>query len=393
MFANKKLLVLTLVLLVNALSYGIIIPLLYPYATRFGINPIGLSFLFASFSLAQFIATPILGRLSDKYGRKPVLLLCLLGSSLSLALFASAQSALVLFIARIIDGATGGNNSVAQAMIADETTGKDRAAGFGLLGAAFGFGFFVGPALGGLLSKISLTAPFWFAAALALSGAIAGQLILTETLKDKGTQKQHKPIFNFTNMIHALLSPTTGVVLALTLITAIGLNTFVLGFQTFTVDVLKMNALQIGLLYSTFGLISIIMQAGGIPLLVRKVASKKKLLLVSLTLSMIGLLLISITRSPYPFIAMMTFFAVVSAPLMPVIGALLSERTKAEDQGGMLGINQSYLSLGQIIGPLLAGYVALYSVPGVFVVAAALYALAVVIGKWLFVPVTHKIDL
>src|SRR5690554_3049766 len=107
---RKNLIVVGLVMLVNALSYATIIPLLYPYANRFGISATELSFLFASFSVAQFIATPIIGRLSDRYGRKPLLLLSLLGTSFSLALFASAGSALMLFIARILDGITGGNN-------------------------------------------------------------------------------------------------------------------------------------------------------------------------------------------------------------------------------------------------------------------------------------------
>lgn len=393
MFKNKRLLILTLVLLVNALSYGTIIPLLYPYATKFGIDPIGLSLLFASFSLAQFIATPIIGRMSDKYGRKPLLLICLLGTSVSLALFASAQSALMLFVARILDGITGGNNSVAQAMIADETSGKDRAAGFGLLGAAFGFGFFIGPALGGLLSRISLTAPFWFAAILALVGTLLGQLVLKETLKVKTTATQRQPIFNMSAMWKAIFAPHTGIILGISLVTAIALNTFILGFQTFTVDVLAMSAWQIGFLYSSFGFISIIMQAGGIPLILKKFPSKQKLLVMSLTLSAIGLVLIGFSRSVYPFLAMMTLFAIVGAPLMPVVGALLSERTKAEDQGGMMGINQSYVSLGQIVGPLLAGLVGMYTVPGIFMVAAGLYLVAILGSKWLFVPVKEKIDI
>ncbi|HEX7017676.1 MAG TPA: MFS transporter, partial [Patescibacteria group bacterium] len=117
MFKNPTLLMLALVMLVNALSYGTIIPLLYPYASRFGINAFSLSLLFISYSLFQFIATPIIGRLSDKYGRKPLLLLSLGGTSLSLALFASATTVPMLFIARIMDGITGGNMSVAQAVI------------------------------------------------------------------------------------------------------------------------------------------------------------------------------------------------------------------------------------------------------------------------------------
>lgn len=182
---NTVLILLAVVMLVNALSYGTIIPLLYPYAARFGIGPLELGVLFASFSVAQFIATPIIGRLSDKYGRKPLLLMSLFGTSLSLGLFAIAWSAPVLFIARILDGITGGNITVAQAIIADTYPPEERSKGFGILGAAFGFGFLFGPALGGVLSAINITAPFWFAAGLAAVSSLIGYFILPETLSDK----------------------------------------------------------------------------------------------------------------------------------------------------------------------------------------------------------------
>src|SRR5258708_2905865 len=180
-FKNKTLMILMFIMLINALAYGTIIPLLYPYSQRFGIGPAGLGILFASFSLAQFLATPVLGRLSDKYGRKPILLICLLGTSVSLALFASATSIPMLFFARIIDGVTGGNISVAQAVIADSTSGEERAKSFAMLGASFGVGFTFGPALGGLVGSFGLAAPFWLASVLALAGTFLVFIILIQT--------------------------------------------------------------------------------------------------------------------------------------------------------------------------------------------------------------------
>ena len=255
---NATLLILVVVMLINSISYGIIIPLLYPYAERFGIDPFGLSILFAAFSLAQFLATPIIGRLSDRFGRKPLLLFCLFGTGLSLALFAVSTSFWMLLVARVLDGITGGNNSVAQAVVADTTEGPERAKGFGMLGAAMGAGFLIGPALGGVLSGISLTAPFWFASILAIAGTVAGYFMLQETLPATAKNRvEHEPLFNFHHIYQALFTPVVGLVLLISFIATIGGNMFFIGFQSFTVDVLALNPTQTGLLFALFGLVSI----------------------------------------------------------------------------------------------------------------------------------------
>lgn len=393
MKTNKTILILMMIMLVNALSYGTIIPLLYPYASRFGINPLGLSALFASFSLAQLLATPVIGRLSDKYGRKPLLLVCLGGTSLSLALFASATSAPMLFVARILDGITGGNISVAQAVIADSTDEKDRAQAFGLLGAAFGFGFLIGPALGGILSTISLSAPFWFASSLALVGTIAGIFLLKETLKEKQRQSPKQAFFSIHTILESFKNKLTGATLLVSFIFAIALNAWVIGFQTFSNDGLHLSARDIGLMFATFGLISIIMQAFGIRILMKRFAHKKTILVGSLILSIITVLPLYLIHSFIPFFTMVLFYGIASSPINPVITGLLSERTKSEDQGAILGINQSIVSLGQIIGPLLAGAIATQSINLVFLVSALIMVAALVSTKRLYVPTVGKVDL
>lgn len=391
---NPTIIILMVIMLINALSYGIIIPLLYPYASEFGIDARGLSFLFASFSLAQLIATPIIGRLSDKYGRKPLLLLCLGGTALSLALFASAQSILMLFIARILDGVTGGNISVAQAVIADSTEGKERANAFGLLGAAFGFGFLFGPALGGILSEISLSAPFWFASVLAMAGTFAGMFMMSETLKPGQRQPSKQSFFSVHTIWEALRNPLTGIVLIISLIFTTALNTWIIGFQSFSNDILELSARNIGLMFATFGFISIIMQAWGIRVLMAKIESKKTILIGSILLSILVTAPLFWVSTFTPFFNFVLFFGIVSSPMNPIITALISERTKAEDQGGILGINQSIVSLGQIIGPLLAGAVAFYySVNLVFLVAAGIMAIALFSTRWLYVDATKPVDL
>lgn len=391
---TPTLLILMMVMVVNALAYGIIIPLLYPYAERFGINPVGLGWLFASFSLAQLISTPIIGRLSDKYGRKPLLLFCLLGTSLSLALFASAQSIVVLFLARMIDGVTGGNNSVAQAIIADSTKGADRAKAFGFVGAAFGFGFLFGPALGGLLSQFGLTVPFWFAAGLGLLGTILGAIFLPETLKKADAREaKRESLFTANSLKVAFFSGPSALVLWLSLVVSIALNVFILGFQTFTVDILAMNSRDVGLLFAAFGLVSMLMQVGGIKYLLAFLKSKKVALSLTLALCALVMVVVSTTRTPLSFGLVLFFFMAASAPHFPMISALLSERTHHEDQGGILGLNQAVVSLGQIVGPLLAGLITTRSVPLVFVVAGVLYALGTLVTLPMYSPVKRKADL
>lgn len=373
---NKNLLVLAIVMVVNALSYGTIIPLLYPFASRFGVDAFKLSLLFASFSLAQFIATPVIGRLSDVYGRKNLLLFSLLGTSLSLFLFGSAKSIVWLFIARILDGITGGNISVAQAAIADVTDEKKRASIFGLLGAVFGLGFVAGPALGGILSRFGLSVPFYFASVLALIGVIIGIFLFKETNLNRETKPKSGHLINFKTLIGAFSSPAVGAVLAVSLVSMISANAMIIGFQSFTVDILKLDSFGIGMLFTLFGVITIVMQGFGIKFLTAKISSKRRLIGLSLLFSGIFLVSVATSFNQLTFTILVLIYGVFNSPLNPLAVAMISERTKTEDQGGMLGLNQAYASLAQIIGPLLAGLIAGYSARSVFVFAGFLLLLA-----------------
>jgi multidrug resistance protein len=389
---QRNLVIVMLIMLVNALAYGILIPLLYPYASRFGLNPFGLGMLITGFSIAQFIATPILGRLSDKFGRKPVLLFCLFGTSLSLALFALANSIPMLFLARIVDGITGGNISVAQAVIADSTTGKDRAKAFGFLGASFGFGFLFGPAIAGILSKINLTLPFWCAAVLALAGTILGMVIMKETLPKNKRQASNKPLFDFKALFGALFLPATGIILFLTLLAATAANAFVVGIQSSMNDVYKLTTLQNGLVLSAIGVISIVMQMVGLPILLKRIPHKKWIISASFGLCAVAMTGLALMGALPFFFASLFLLAIVMAPITPVLTALISERTKAEDQGIILGINASYTSIGQIIGPLLAAVASTRSLGLTFWVAMAVMVLGAVASVGLYKKPAKLVD-
>ena len=179
---TRPLLVIFLTIFVNLVGFGIIIPLLPFYAETFGASPLVVGLLFAVFSLCQLVAAPILGDLSDRYGRRPILILSLIGTVVSFVMLALAQSLTMLFIARIVDGLSGGNISTARAYVADVTEPKDRSRAFGLIGAAFGLGFILGPGISALLAPISYTAPIWAAAGITLVATAMAFFWLPETV-------------------------------------------------------------------------------------------------------------------------------------------------------------------------------------------------------------------
>src|SRR3989338_2549905 len=185
---NRNLLIIALIAVVNALGYGIIIPVLYSYSLKYGLSDFQNGLLFSLLSICQFISTPIIGRMSDKYGRRPLLIISILGTAISFFIMAFAPSAIFLFLARALDGITAGNIPVAYAIISDTTEPKDRAKGFGIICAAFGFGFTFGPAIAALPLHWGSAAPFLIAAAIAIIAVILTAVLLPETNKHIGRE-------------------------------------------------------------------------------------------------------------------------------------------------------------------------------------------------------------
>src|SRR3989344_2424341 len=181
MLKNRNVLIVSLIAVVNALGYGIIIPILYSYSQKYGFSDFQKGLLFSAVFVAQFISTPVIGRMSDKYGRRPLLIISLAGTALSFLMMAFAPSALFLFLARILDGITAGNLPVAQAVISDSTDVKNRAKGFGIMGASFGLGFVFGPAISALTHPYGDSIPFLIAAGITFISVILTALLLPET--------------------------------------------------------------------------------------------------------------------------------------------------------------------------------------------------------------------
>ncbi|MFD1255679.1 MFS transporter [Mucilaginibacter terrae] len=409
MKGDKNLWVLVFICVINSMGFGIIVPLLYDYGKKFGLNGQTIGILTASFSVAQFFATPLLGALSDKWGRKPLLAISLAGTCASFLLFATAQSLVMLFVARILDGITGGNISVAQAMVSDTSTPENRAKRFGILGSAFGFGFVLGPAMGGLLSKLGMQVPFYFAAGIALVGALCATFVLKETRgsSESGVQspeldgkevkgeklkvesvrsgnnnqstgnriqatdhrKQKTGIFNFTSLITSLKVPVIGTAVFTGFLLTMAQFVMIIGFQTFSVDELKIKPEHIGLLYAGFGVTGIIMQLG-VPLINKFISSKPVILMLSTIVCLAAMFFAGFTQTLIPFAACIFVYGLFNGLRNPMLNAIIADRNSDDEQGEILGVNQSYASVGQTLGPIAAGLITAVSVHAVFFLSA-----------------------
>src|SRR3954464_13389418 len=263
---TRPLLIIFLTIFVNLVGFGIIIPLLPFYAQTFGASPVVIGLLFAIFSLCQLIAGPVLGDLSDRHGRRPVLVFSLAGTVISFVMLALAHSVWMLFAARIVDGLSGGNISTARAYVADVTEPKDRARAYGLIGAAFGLGFILGPALSGVLAGISYTAPIWAAAGITLVATVMAWLWLPETVHraQAGTGNP------FSYLPSLMQRPLVRRMLAIDFIYWLAFATFQTTFSLFVARRFGFGVAKTGYFFAAFGILGAVAQGGFIRPVVRR---------------------------------------------------------------------------------------------------------------------------
>jgi len=380
---KKNLWIIALIAIVNALGYGIIIPVIYSYSRNFGMSDFESGLLFSVFSVFQFIATPIIGRLSDAYGRRPLLLLSLFGTALSFFTMAFAQNAAWLFVARALDGITAGNIPVALAVISDTTEPKDRAKGFGIIGASFGFGFTFGPAISALTLHLGLSAPFIIAGFISLVAFVLTALFLPETNMHKG-KVVSRHMFDFRHLFHALVDPAIGKTLSISFLVMLAFSIYIYAFQPMAVNVLHLTAQQIAIVFTMTGVVGLISQGVIIPKVI-KMFSERKVLVSSLVVSTIFILLF-VTHSYIFFIGVIMVQALSNGFANPVLQSLLSREADQKSQGSIMGVNASYQSIGQIIGPVIGGALSTYFIPLPFLAAAGVMLVAVVLSA----QILHK---
>jgi MFS transporter, DHA1 family, tetracycline resistance protein len=340
-----------LVVFVDLIGFGMIIPILPLYAKSFRAEEWQIGLLLGCYSFMQFLASPVLGYLSDRIGRKPVLLVSLIGSAIGYTVMANAQSLTMLFIARIIAGICGASVGTAAAYIADITPPENRSRRMGLIGAAFGVGFVLGPAIGGLLSHFWTVGPFWFGAGLAFLNAIAVLLFLPEP--EKHVKRSE---------MTASVSPdgverTGGIaVLVVTYFVAIAGFAIVTMIYPLVLDRrFSLTPAQISLVFVFLGLVGAFIQGGAIGRLAKRFGDYK-LTGAGLALMAISMLVMPWAHNMGLFLLFTFGLAVGNSLAQPTLTAMASKLAAATAQGRVIGTVQSAGSLGRVVGPAVGSY-------------------------------------
>jgi multidrug resistance protein len=338
---------------IDLLGFGIIIPLLPFYAETFGATAFTVGLLATSFSLMQFIFAPIWGRLSDRVGRRPIILLGLLGSCLSYLAFGMASTLTALFAARIFAGIAGANIPTAQAVVADLTTPENRAKGMGMVGAAFGLGFIFGPAIGGFLSRYGYSVPAFFASGVSLANFAAAWFLLPETLKPE--HRAIERVGRIDALRSALARPHLPLLLVIGFLVVAAFSAFESTFALFAERSHGFHASSIGYVFAFVGIVLVIVQGFLVGKVVKKIG-EHHIVPASLAIVAIGLLMIPATQSVAALLVANGVMAVGMGFNNPSLMSLVSRYSAAEGQGGVMGLTQSLNSLARIVGPLWGGF-------------------------------------
>jgi multidrug resistance protein len=338
---------------IDLLGFGIIIPLLPFYAETFGATGFTIGLLATSFSLMQFIFAPVWGRVSDRIGRRPIILLGLLGSCLSYLAFGLASTLTTLFLARIFAGIAGANIPTAQAVVADLTTPENRAKGMGLVGAAFGLGFIFGPAIGGFLSRYGYAVPAFFASGLSLANFVAAWFLLPETLKPE--HRAVERMGRIDALRAALARPHLPLLLVIGFLVVAAFSGYESTFALFAERTYGFTASSIGYIFAFVGVILVIVQGALVGRVVKWIG-EHHIVPASLALVAAGLLMIPATTSVAALLVASGVMAVGMGFNNPSLMSLISRYSAAEDQGGVMGLTQSLNSLARIVGPMWGGF-------------------------------------
>ena len=349
-----------LIVFVDLVGFGLVIPLLPFYAVRFGASPQQVTLLLAVYSLMQLFTAPLWGRLSDRVGRRPVLTVSMAASVLAYFWIGGAAALWMLFAARALAGACAGNIAAAQAYIADVTKPEDRAKGMGLIGAAFGLGFIIGPALGGLLAgsdpaTADVETPAWVAAGLSFAALCGVVLLLAESLPVErravrsGSRTRIAAIWD---VLHRPVLSRLILIFFLVIVAFAGMEST---FALWAMAQFGWGPGQVGYVFGYVGVLSAILQGGLIGTLTRRFG-EERLLISGLSLIGVGLLVIAAARNLPVFAVAVSALALGMGLTQPSLNSLISRRAGRSEQGEVLGVSQSIGSLSRVLGPGAAGF-------------------------------------
>jgi multidrug resistance protein len=336
---------------IDLLGFGIIIPLLPFYAESYGASAFVVGMLGTSFSLMQFLFSPVWGRLSDRIGRRPIILIGLAGSCVSYLVLALAGSLSLIFLARIVGGIAGANIPTAQAYIADVTTPENRARGMGLVGAAFGLGFIFGPALGGILSHLGPSAPMWFASALCGANLLAAWFLLPES---RHASPARVALGRLDSLRLAMRDRRLILLLSLYFIVTAAFSGFEATFALFSERRFGFTVSTIGYLFAFIGGTLALVQGMLVGRAVARIG-EARLIPIAIAIIGLGIGLVPFAWSIPALLGAVGTLAVGMGFNGPALSSMVSRLTHADDQGGMLGLASSLASLGRVVGPAWGG--------------------------------------
>jgi len=350
---KRSLLIIFLTVFIDMLGFGIVIPLLPLYVQQFGASAAVCTAVLASYLIAQTICAPILGRISDRVGRKPVLVASLAGSAVSFFLLAAAPSLAWLFVARIVSGVTGGAISAAKSYIADVTTKENRAHGMGMLGAGIALGYVFGPPLGGVLGHYHLTLPYLVAGGIALLNCVAAVFFLPAPPLAP-SREQTDELSSFAYARRAFSQPRLGAYLAIIFCVTLTFSLFTGTYALFCKQGLGFDQSKIGLLLGFTGVVAAVVQGGMIRPLVKR-TGELPLVAVGAAIYAVSMAALPLAVSLGAILAVLLLLACGNSLNGPTLLALVSQEAPPEEQGRALGFEQSVESVARILGLLLGG--------------------------------------
>ncbi len=400
-FFTKPIAIIFVTILIDLIGFGIMIPVL-PYYVKlpeFHASPFEIGMLFAVYSLMQFIFSPILGELSDKYGRRPILFFSLLGTCVAALITGLSATLWMVFIGRMLDGMTGGNISTAQAYIADVTTKENRAKGMGLIGAGFGLGFVLGPIIGGFLSRFGTHVPFFFVSALAFANAMSLYFFLPESRKFSENNDLVRR-GRVAELLSSFENPRFGITVLLYFLVIVAFSMMTTAFAQYTMFRFDYDANQNGFLFGYIGILAVIMQGGLFGVLVKKFGESR--------LIVIGCVLLVASFAAVPYVGPLSggltalligiaCFSIGNSLSSPALTSVASKESAEDSQGKALGTLQSAASLARAIGPAMTAFllndsitenISDYSLFRTFWTASAIMLLSLIIA--IYFALSHK---
>jgi DHA1 family tetracycline resistance protein-like MFS transporter len=352
---NKRLFSIILVVFIDLLGFSLILPLLPYYAKTFNANQTTTGILIASYAVMQLIGAPILGRLSDRFGRRPILLLSVFGTFLGFLLLGFANALWMLFASRIIDGLTGGNLSVAQAYISDVTDAKNRSKGLGMIGAAFGLGFIIGPVTGGLLSQWGYAVPAFAAATISFLNLILIYTWLPESLTEekRSQMTERRPAITLNALLVAFQRPFTGSILITRFFFGLAFAIFQTIFSLYALAKFNLTARDTGFVLTYVGVLSVIVQG----FLVGRLTNRfREDILITASVVLMGVSLLGWAAPSLLWLyIIMTPTAMSGGLLNTLLSSTLTKAVAPQEIGGILGLSAAVESSTRVIAPILGG--------------------------------------